>query len=151
MAVRTKPLEVPFEAIGARGNLSEISRVRASQGQHAQIGKPLEFDRHRGGTQHPLRIESDRSRLSQDGLSMTSAIRLVQSLMGIRCNVGPSSLHGRAYPAEVGKKSHHALGTRLPFILLPGFIVPLVVATHVAIAARLRAGIRPARLSACPR
>ena len=40
---------------------------------------------------------------------------------------------------------------RLPFILLPGFIVPLVVATHVAIAARLRAGIRPARLSACPR
>ena len=31
---------------------------------------------------------------------------------------------------------------RLPFILLPGFIVPLVVATHVAIAARLRAGIR---------
>ena len=32
----------------------------------------------------------------------------------------------------------------LPFILLPGFIVPLVIATHVAIAARLRRAAAPA-------
>lgn len=32
----------------------------------------------------------------------------------------------------------------LPFILLPGFIVPVVIATHVAIAARLRRAARPA-------